>query len=297
MKSTKTNISKKIVSIFVCIALAMSFCFASPRKAFATSTAETLSWKSEINASIGTDGAISVSEQKIIDITPFINKAKSYKVGTNEAPNAAPLLHPLVWGYRFLPEESDITLSDARIAILSDTDTVIGAWRGFENATFLSKWKGEDSPTAPTFTYSEADKKMYLYTELVNSNQLSAQQCFEIMQTMTGTADINLWASTKAIINLNYTIERAATIYKDVADFQWEYCPETWMMDSYDVSLNITVPVGKGSIANPLGKVSSIETNSESTTERNIYAWGHGSSSGVVDLNPNGLVSLKSEVV
>lgn len=61
---------------------------------------------------------------------------------------------------------------------------------------------------------------MYLYTELVNSSQLSAQQCFEIMQAMTGTADINLWASTKAIISLNYTIERAATIYKDVADFQ-----------------------------------------------------------------------------
>lgn len=44
------------------------------------------------------------------------------------------------------------------------------------------------------------------------------------------------------------------------------------MMDSYDVSLHVTVPVGKESIANPLGKVSSIETNSESTTERNIYA-------------------------
>ena len=44
------------------------------------------------------------------------------------------------------------------------------------------------------------------------------------------------------------------------------------MMDSYDVNLYVSVPVGSGSIANPLGKVSSIETNSESTTERNIYA-------------------------
>lgn len=68
-------------------------------------------------------------------------------------------------------------------------------------------------------------------------------------------------------------------------------------MDSYNVDLNVSVPVGSASIANPLGKVSSIETNTESTTERNIYAWGHGSSSGIVDLNPNGLVSLHNEVV
>ena len=44
------------------------------------------------------------------------------------------------------------------------------------------------------------------------------------------------------------------------------------MMDSYDVELKVTVPVGYASIANPLGKVSSVETSTESTTERNIYA-------------------------
>ena len=79
-----------------------------------------------------------MSENRIVDITPFIEKAKAYK-GGEEASNSAPLIKPLVWGYQFLPKESDISLSDAKIAILSNTDTVIGTWRGFEKTTYLSK--------------------------------------------------------------------------------------------------------------------------------------------------------------
>ena len=61
---------------------------------------------------------------------------------------------------------------------------------------------------------------MCLYTELINQDQYTSQQCAEIMGELTGSTDPNAWASTKAIISLNYTIERAATIFKDVADFQ-----------------------------------------------------------------------------
>ena len=89
---------------------------------------------------------------------------------------------------------------------------------------------------------------------------------------MTGTNDVNAWASTKAIINMNYTIERAATIFKDVADFQWAYCQDTWMMDSYDVSVRVTIPVGSEGIVNPLAKGANEGSNPESITERNIYA-------------------------
>ena len=117
------------------------------------------------------------------------------------------------------------------------------------------------------------------------------------MQAMTGTPDINLWASTKAIININYTIERAATIFKDVADFQWAYCQDTWMKDSYDVNVRVTIPVGSEGIVNPLAKGANEGSNTENIGERNIYAWGHGSTSGIVDLNPAGIVTLKNEVV
>ena len=297
MKNTKINIAIKLTKAFMCIVLAFSMCLLAPKKAFALKTAETLSWKSTINAAIGTDGSINITEQKIIDVTPFIEKAKTYKTGTTQSPNIAPKLSPLVWGYKYLPKESDITLGNAQIAILSNADTVIGTWRGFENATYLSKWKGEDSPTAPTFTYNAEDKKMCLYSELTNQDQLTSQQCYEIMVAMTGTNDVNAWASTKAIINMNYTIERAATIFKDVADFQWAYCQDTWMMDSYDVSVRVTIPVGSEGIVNPLAKGANEGSNPESITERNIYAWGHGSTSGIVDLDAAGIVSLNNEVV
>lgn len=298
MKQNKINIVKKFFSVILCLLLIsiLSVSTIGTKKAFAYQIIKTFSWKTDVNATISTDGSINVAETKIIDITPFIHKAKTYSVNNTEA-DRVPSMSPLIWNYNNFPKETDITLSDAKIAILSNEDSVIGNWSNIGQTTYLAKWNGDDGPRTSTFTYDTENKHMCLYTELTNSDKLSSKQCYDIMSGLTGTTDTNLWNATKAIINLNYTIERAATIYKDVADFSWIYVSDTWVNDSYDVNLQVTIPVGKASIANPLGKVTSVEPSGDLTTERNIYAWGHGSSSGVVDLNPNGLVTVNNKIV
>lgn len=297
MKQNKINITKTLSILLACtLALSCILISSNTQKAFAYQIIKTFTWKTEINATISTDGSINVAETKIIDITPFINKAKSYSQNNTEA-NRTPSMSPLIWNYNNFPKETDITLSDAKIAILSNEDSVIGNWSSISLATYLAKWNGDDGPSTSTFTYDIENKHMCLYTELTNSDKLSSKQCFDLMAALTSTTDVNLWNSTKAIINLNYTIERAAVIYKDVADFSWIYVSDTWVNDSYDVNLHVSIPVGSASITNPLGKVTSVEPPGDLTTERNIYAWGHGSSSGIVDLNPNGLVTVNNKIV
>lgn len=291
------KISKKFVNVALCLFLAFCTLIIWPARAHAATKAKTYSWKTQINAEIGTNGAIRVNETKIIDITKFIEKAKSFVAGATYENKKSIKLDPLVWEYRSLPEESDITIGAAKIAILSNTDTVIGNWQELKYSVFLNKWKDNEPPDSTFVTYDEESKDIYLYTQLVNEQQFSPQQCAEILTSFTGTNDPNLWTTTKAVINMNYSIDRAAKIYKDVADFKWEYCSSSWFMDSYDVDLSVNIPVGSQSIASPLGKVTSLESNLESETERNIYAWGHGSSSGIVDLNPQGIIKINNKIV
>lgn len=305
MKLTENNIAKKIFNTLLIVVLILSLSFSSAiitsslnsKKAFAYQTVKTYSWKTIIDANINTDSSISVTEQKVIDITKFIEKAKKYKPESNYKENTTITLSPLVWNFNGFPENTNLTLSDAKIGILSNQDSVLGNWNSFTQGTFLAKWHGDDGPSTSMMTYDQKQKQLCLFSELTNSDQYSEKQAYDIVCSMTGNSDTSTWNFTKAVIYLNYTIECAAMIYKDVADFEWIYVSDSWLMDSYDVSLNVTIPIGSSSIANPLGKITSLEQNNESTTERNIYAWGHGSSSGIVDLNPNGTVNINNKIV
>lgn len=280
----------------ICFLVSLSLCVALPKQAFAYQTCKTYSWKTNINASIGTNGTINVTETKIIDITPFIEKAKKHSQ-SNSNEKITPKLSPLVWSFWDFPEESDVQLSDAKIAILSNNDSVVGNWSAINTSDYLSKWNDTESPNNDTYTFDKKNKQMCLFTSLMNPQQYNDEECYNIVSAYTGTNDVATWNFTKAIINLNYSILCAPKVYKDVVDFKWNYCQDTWQMDSYDVTLNVTVPVGNQSIASPLGKISNNANDAGATTERNIYAWGHGSSTGILDLNPSGIISLNNNIV
>lgn len=298
MKKYLLKTSSITFSIILIIALSLTCLIAQPKQAHAYQIVKTFSWKTDIKASISTSGAINVNEEKIIDITKFIEKAKNYNPAKQEEDKKDLNLQPLIWSFVNFPEkESTVNISNAKIAILSNEDTVIGNWSEIPNKQFFTKWRSDAGPNEQITTFDEEKKQMYLYSLLTNPDQITAKQAFETMVDMTGSSDPNTWQSTKAVIYLIYTIERAAVIYKDVADFQWIYLTDTWQNDSYDVNLSVSVPVGKESIANPLGKVTDLEPSAEATTERNIYAFGHGSSTGVVDLNANGVITVNNKVV
>ncbi|MDO5328513.1 MAG: DUF2207 domain-containing protein [Coriobacteriia bacterium] len=263
-----------------------------PTQAFAYTNAKTHSWKTTINANIDTDGSIQVSEQRIIDITKFIEKAKKYNKDSRESITTS--LNPLIWGFDNFPEETDVTANNAKIAILGNDDKIIGQWSNIPSVTYISKWNYESTPNATCIAYNAEKKQVCMFSELTNPDSVSEHTAFNIISGMTGSIDPQSWTMTKAIINFDYSINNAPIIYKDVADFNWAYVSDTWGDESYNVDLKVNIPVGSQSIASPLGKVSSINND---TTERNIYAWGHGSSSGVVNLDASGIVTLKNDVV
>lgn len=295
--STLTKINKIIGCVILSLILLSSALLMKPSQAYAYTTAKAYTWKTNINADIITDGTMNISESKIIDITKFIEKAKKSATAKEQDNTKAIKLSPLVWNLYDFPEESDVVLGDAKIAILGNDDNVIGNWSTINIGEFLAKWHTEDSPDSSIFAYDSRDKQMCLYTELVNQDKLSEKKCAEILTNMTGNNNQESWNFTKAIINIDYAILRAENIYKDVADYKWPYCQDSWYMDSYNVDVKINIPVGNQSIASPLGKVTNLENNPERTTERNIYAWGHGSSNGIVDLQPNGTIFVHNDIV
>lgn len=297
MLSKINKINRIFACAILCIVMVSSLTFVEPKKAYAYTTAKTYTWKSSINADITTDGTMNISEYKIIDITKFIEKAKKNNEKKDEDQAKAVKLSPLVWNLYDFPEESDVVLGDAKIAIYGNDESTLGNWSSINITEFLEKWHTQDSPDFSVYTYDQRDKQMCLYTELLNQDQFSESKCAEIITNMTGNNNPETWNFTKAIIKIDYSILRAEHIYKDVADYKWAYCQDSWGMDSYNMDVKLSVPVGSQSIASPLGKVTNLENNSERTTERNIYAWGHGSSNGIVDLQANGIISVHNEIV
>ena len=301
LKSSLKNILCVLLIVILCIQAAIIGVTLKTQKAYAYQTVSTHSWKTTITSNITTSGSIQITEERIIDITPFIEKAKKYQIGSSSNAGQSSTnkvkLSPLVWNFNNFPEEATLSVNSSKIAIFSNEDTIVGNWVNIGNSEFKKSWYGNEGPNTEMCTYDDTNKQMCLFSKLTNADQYSEQQCFEVMEQMTGINNSLAWNMTKAVLLMNYTVEKAATIYKDVADISWIYVSDTWDKDAYDVNLSVNIPVGAASIANPLGKVTDLEGNPESTTERNIYAWGHGSSTGIVNLDPNGTVSLKNDIV
>lgn len=272
--------------IKICIALICVLALL-PIQAFAFTIPKTHSWKTTINANISTDGTIQVSEQRIVDVTKFIEKAK----GNNQGSSIN--LEPYVWSFNSFPDESNVVYNGAKIALINNEDAVIGNWAPIPASTYLKKWD-QSAPTSACCAYDAERKHLCMFNEFASADNISSTQASTLISSMTGLKDPNTWTMNKIIINIDYSIKNAPVVYKDVADFNWTYVSDTWRDDSYHVSLNVSIPVGNESIASPLGKVSSV---SNTTTERNIYAWGHGSSTGIVNLNPSGSVTVTNDIV
>lgn len=293
------NAIKLLLTILLILSLSFTWIANSKQKAFAYQLPKVTSWKTNINASIGTDGSISVTESKIIDINSFVEKAKKYKTSGNKntETNKNIILSPMVWSFNSFADESYVNPGNTKISLINSEDQTIGAWSDIPLVKFQDKWHGNDGPSTNALAYEEKEKQLCLYTPFTNPEQYTDFQTAEIITSQLGTGDVNLWDTCKAIIKINYVINCTPHVYKDVADIQWRYITDSWVNDSHSTDLQIRVPVGQASIANPLGKITNLEQNPEATTERNIYAWGHGSSSGVVNFDPTGIVTIKNDIV
>ena len=89
-------------------------------------------------------------------------------------------------------------------------------------------------------------------------------------------------ADESCTITLDYTVKNALGVYRDVGELYWSYLTSNWDVDSQNVTLNVRLPVPKGT---------------EVTAGDNVRAWGHGPDDGTVAINADGSITCVCPVV
>ena len=274
--------------VLICCLILSACLMPTGNKALAASSPKTHVWKSNINASVDSDGSINVSEVKYVDITQFIEKAKKYNpndksnnIVKNNNENVS--FNPLIWNFDSFSQDADIEIESLRIAICDNADSPVGSWQTYNTETYMSKWN-QQSPGRNCVSYDSEKKNVNLYSEFFNTDILDNSNPYNTILNLTSINDVNLWTFNKAIINFNYTIKNAPIIYKDVCDIRWDYISDTWSMDSYDTHLILNVSPNSSHVTSD-------------SNQNNIYAWGHGSNNSTINLDSKGKVEINNSRV
>lgn len=83
-------------------------------------------------------------------------------------------------------------------------------------------------------------------------------------------------------ITLDYTVENALGVYRDVGELYWSYLSSSWDVDSQNVTLTVHLPVPAGTQVTP---------------GDTVRAWGHGPQDGAVAINADGSVTCTCPLV
>ncbi len=120
---------------------------------------------------------------------------------------------------------------------------------------FQVKWRDEGGPGTISYSLDEAQDAVYVFFRETDS---------------------------RIVVQLDYTVEKAAQAYSDVGEIYWQFVPSGWAEDSDNVSMTLTLPV-------PVGQ--SVAAGD------NVRAWGHGPLNATVAINDDGTVSYSAPSV
>ncbi len=89
-------------------------------------------------------------------------------------------------------------------------------------------------------------------------------------------------AEEACVVTLDYTVEDAVGVYRDMGELYWSYVNSNWEVDSQNVTLTVHLPVPAGT---------------EIAPNETVYAWGHGPEDGAVAINTDGSVTYTCPTV
>lgn len=123
------------------------------------------------------------------------------------------------------------------------------------NVTFDQDWREGGGPSVSSYAVDKPRDTIYVY---FNS------------------------ADEACTITLDYTVEDALGVYRDVGELYWTYVASNWDTDSQNVTLNVHIPVPTDTVATP---------------GEDVLAWGHGPQDGAVAINADGSVTCTCPTV
>lgn len=89
-------------------------------------------------------------------------------------------------------------------------------------------------------------------------------------------------ADESCVVTVDYTVENALGVYRDVGELYWSYVNSNWEVDSQNVTLTVRLPVPEGADIVP---------------NETVRAWGHGPEDGTVAINADGSVTYACPTV
>ncbi len=154
------------------------------------------------------------------------------------------------WEFNNLPSGAKFKVNSVSMA---DTDSD-GAYsasqlKSLSSTPFQVKWRSEGGPGNVSYSLDEAQDTVYVFFHETDS---------------------------RIVVQLDYTVEKAAQAYSDVGEIYWQFVPSGWAEDSHNVAMMLTLPV-------PVGQ--SVAAGD------NVRAWGHGPLNATVSINDDGTVS------
>ena len=153
------------------------------------------------------------------------------------------------WEFDNLPSGAKFKVNSVSMA---DTDSD-GAYSASQlellsSTPFQVKWRSEGGPGNVSYSLDEAQDTVYVFFHETDS---------------------------RIVVQLDYTVEKAAQAYSDVGEIYWQFVPSGWAEDSLNVDMTLTLPV---------------PADQSVVAGDNVRAWGHGPLNATVSIDDDGTV-------
>jgi hypothetical protein len=150
--------------------------------------------------------------------------------------------------YAGCTHDATLAIERVRVAQANEQGDLVGEWTTLPEAAFDISWRSGDGPDTDEWSFDKAERTLHVYGKL---------------------------PANRVIVEVQYEVEGAITIYDDAADLQWTYVPKDYAVSLENVQAEVVLPLPAGAQVEPM---------------QNVYAWGHGPADGTVDIRSDGTI-------
>lgn len=232
-----------VAALFLAVCL-MSFCPLLASRAWAAADA---CLQVNVSAQAETDASLHVIEQRTLSFEG--------------------LPQVLLWEFEDAlanaPEDADLSIVGVRVAALDAEGTSAEGWRPLPELSFALGWRDGAPSGKAAYSFDSPKDAAYVFLDAAAFEEFGL-------------------AGESLVVELEYVVEKGVGAYEDVAEVIWPFIPDTWGLDSRDVTVSLALPVPAEASAHP---------------GLNVFAWGHGPAEGSLSLRADGSVVYVDDLV
>lgn len=233
-----------LVAMLFLVVCLMSFCPSLVPRAWAAADA---CLQVDVSAQAETDASLHVIEQRTLSFEG--------------------LPQVLLWEFEDAlanaPEDADLSIVGVRAAALDAEGASAEGWRSLPELAFALDWRDGAPSGKAAYSFDTPKDAVYVFLDAAALEGLGL-------------------AGESLVVELEYVVEKGVGAYEDVAEVIWPFVPDTWGLDSRDVTVSLALPVPAEASAQP---------------GLNVFAWGHGPEEGSLSLRADGSVVYADDLV